>query len=96
MKQLHKTRNIAAKRLADMGCTVPELQGTYLMFPRFNVDLTHDELFKLILEKAKVGLQSGTDFGSLGDMHLRMTTATSEDILNEALDRIETTLETLN
>ena len=95
MKQLYKTRNIATRRLTDMGCTVPELQGTYLMLPRFNVDLTHDELFKLILEKAKVALQSGTDFGPHGTMHLRMTTATSEAILNEALDRIEATLETL-
>ena len=48
-----------------------------------------------ILEKAKVGLQSGTDFGPHGAMHLRMTIATSEAILNEALDRIEATLETL-
>jgi bifunctional pyridoxal-dependent enzyme with beta-cystathionase and maltose regulon repressor activities len=95
MKQLHKTRNIATRRLTDMGCTVPELQGTYLMLPRFNVDLTHDELFKLILEKAKVALQSGTDFGPHGAMRLRMTIATSEAILNEALDRIEATLETL-
>ena len=95
MKQLHKTRGIATKRLTEMGCSVPELQGTYLLFPRFNVKMTHDDLFKLMLEKAKVGLQSGTDFGSNGKMHLRMTIATSEAILNEALDRIERTLNTV-
>jgi aspartate/methionine/tyrosine aminotransferase len=95
MNQLHQTRDLATKRLTDMGCTVPELQGNYMMLPRFNVDMTHDELFKLILEKAKVALQSGTDFGPHGTMHLRMTIATSLKILNEALDRIENTLETL-
>ena len=95
MKQLHKTKGIATKRLTEMGCSVPELQGTYLLFPRFNVKMTHDDLFKLMLEKAKVGLQSGTDFGSNGKMHLRMTIATSEAILNEALDRIERTLNTV-
>ena len=95
MKQLHKTRDIATKRLRGMGCTVPELEGTYLMLTGFNVELTHDELYKLLLEKAKVALQSGTEFGPHGIMHMRMTTATSERILNEALDRIETTLKSL-
>jgi bifunctional pyridoxal-dependent enzyme with beta-cystathionase and maltose regulon repressor activities len=93
MKQLHKTRAIATRRLTEMGCKVPELQGTYLMLPRFNVKMSHDELFNFILEKAKVGLQSGTDFGPSGAMHLRMTIATSEVILNEALDRIERALQ---
>jgi bifunctional pyridoxal-dependent enzyme with beta-cystathionase and maltose regulon repressor activities len=93
MKQLHKTRAIATRRLTEIGCKVPELQGTYLMLPRFNVKMSHDELFNFILEKAKVGLQSGTDFGPSGAMHLRMTIATSEVILNEALDRIERALQ---
>ena len=95
MKQLNKTRGIATKRFTEMGCLVPELQGTYLMLPRFNVNMSRDELFKFILEKAKVGLQSGTDFGPSGAMHLRMTIATSEVILNEALDRIEKALNTI-
>ena len=59
------------------------------MFPRFNIDKGHDNLYRFMLEKAKVGLQSGTDFGPSGTMHLRMTIATSEAILGEALDRIE-------
>jgi cystathionine beta-lyase len=66
------------------------------MFPRFNIKLTHQELFKLIQEKAKVGLGTGTEFGPEGEMHLRMTIATSEAILNEALDRIEKALKTVN
>lgn len=96
MKQLHKTRGIADKRLREMGCTVPELQGTYLMFPRFNVKMSHDDLFKFMIETAKVGLQSGTDFGPGGVMHLRMTIATSEAILDDALDRIESAFKTLD
>jgi bifunctional pyridoxal-dependent enzyme with beta-cystathionase and maltose regulon repressor activities len=96
MKHLHRVRGVATRRLTEMGCTVPELQGTYLMFPRFNLKLTHEELFNFVLEKAKVALQSGTDFGPSGAMHLRMTIATSEAILNEALDRIETALKTIN
>ncbi len=89
MNQLHKVRGIADKRFKEMGCTVPELQGTYLMFPKFNLKLTHKELEELMMKTAKVGLGTGTEFGPEGEMHMRMTIATSEQILNEALDRIE-------
>jgi len=89
MNHLHKIRGIATKRFTEMGCTVPELQGTYLMFPKFNVKMTHKELEKLMMETAKVGLGTGTEFGPEGEMHMRMTIATSESILSEALDRIE-------
>jgi cystathionine beta-lyase len=89
MAQLTKIRSIADKRFKEMGCTVPELQGTYLMFPKFNVKMTHKELEKLMQETAKVGLGTGTEFGPEGEMHMRMTIATSESILGEALDRIE-------
>jgi cysteine-S-conjugate beta-lyase len=89
MAHLTKIRGIATKRFTEMGCTVPELQGTYLMFPKFNVKMTHKELEKLMQETAKVGLGTGTEFGSEGEMHMRMTIATSESILGEALDRIE-------
>jgi bifunctional pyridoxal-dependent enzyme with beta-cystathionase and maltose regulon repressor activities len=89
MKQLTKIRGIADKRFKEMGCTVPELQGTYLMFPKFNLKMTHKELEDLMQKTAKVGLGTGTEFGPEGEMHMRMTIATSEQILNEALDRIE-------
>jgi aspartate/methionine/tyrosine aminotransferase len=95
MKHLHHIRGICYKRLGEMDCAVPELQGTYLAFPRFDVDMTTEELHRLIFEKAKVSLIEGTKFGSEGEKHLRMTIATSEQILNEALDRIEKTLKTL-
>jgi cystathionine beta-lyase len=94
MAQLTKIRGIATKRFTEMGCTVPELQGTYLMFPKFNVKMTHEELSKLMFEKAKVGLGNGKEFGPEGEMHMRMTIATSESILGEALDRIEKAVKT--
>ena len=95
MNHLTKIRSLAGKRLTEMGCTVPELQGTYLMFPKFNVNLTHEKLVNLIQEKAKVGLATGIQFGPEGEKHLRMTIATSEVIINEALDRIEKALKTV-
>jgi bifunctional pyridoxal-dependent enzyme with beta-cystathionase and maltose regulon repressor activities len=96
MKHLHHVRGVCYKRFEEMGSvTVPELQGTYLVFPKFDVDMTADDLYKLMFEKAKVSLGKGTEFGPEGEKHLRMTIATSEQILNEAMDRIEKALKTL-
>ena len=95
MAHLTKIRGIADKRFKEMGCTVPELQGTYLMFPKFNLKISHKELEDLMMKTAKVGLGTGTEFGPEGEMHMRMTIATSEQILNEALDRIEKAVKTV-
>jgi len=79
-----------AKRFNEMGdFTVPHLEATYLMFPRFNYGLTSDELDKVLLKDAKVSLNKGSAFGPSGQGHMRILTATSKGIMNEALDRIE-------
>jgi cystathionine beta-lyase len=78
------------KRLKEMGdFTIPKLEGTYLMFPKFNYGLGGDELEKFLMEEAKVTLNNGNRFGPEGEGHMRMLTATSKGIMNEALDRIE-------
>jgi cysteine-S-conjugate beta-lyase len=59
------------------------------MFPRFNYGLSSLELNKILMEDAKVSLNSGSSFGSSGDGHMRILTATSKGIMNEALDRIQ-------
>jgi bifunctional pyridoxal-dependent enzyme with beta-cystathionase and maltose regulon repressor activities len=90
MDHLHQIRGICERRLEEMGdIDVPELEGTYLMFPRFNYEKTSQELYDYFFEKAKVSFKSGSDFGSEGEGHLRMCIATSEEIINEALDRVE-------
>jgi len=69
--------------------TIPKLEATYLMFPRFNYGLTSAELNKVLMEDAKVALNMGLTFGPKSDGHMRILTATSKTIMNEALDRIE-------
>jgi bifunctional pyridoxal-dependent enzyme with beta-cystathionase and maltose regulon repressor activities len=94
---LEKIRDLCYKRFAKMGnITVPELQGTYLMFPRFDYGKTSDELDKFFFEEARVRLNPGTHFGTLGEGHMRVLTATSNAIMNEALDRMERALAKLN
>jgi cystathionine beta-lyase len=87
---LQEVRDLVERRLSEMGdFTIPKLEGTYLMFPKFNYRLGGDELEKFLLEEAKVTLSNGNHFGPEGEGHMRMLTATSKGIMNEALDRIE-------
>jgi len=89
-KYLMEVRDLVEKRLGEMGdFTVPKLEGMYLMFPKFNYGLNSQELNKLLINEAKVSLNLGDEFGPNGDGHMRILTATSKGIMNEALNRIE-------
>ncbi|MBD3206577.1 aminotransferase class I/II-fold pyridoxal phosphate-dependent enzyme [Candidatus Bathyarchaeota archaeon] len=90
---LTKIRDLTTKRLTEMGdITVPKLEATYLMFPKFNYGLNCYDLNKILMEDAKVSLNPGDVFGAEGVGHMRILTATSEQIMNEALDRIESVI----
>ncbi len=43
----------------------------------------------MLMEDAKVSLNEGSHFGPSCDGHMRILTATSKGIMNEALNRIE-------
>jgi aspartate/methionine/tyrosine aminotransferase len=87
---LVQIRDLVENRFNDMGdFTIPKMEGTYLMFPRFNYGINSVELNRILMEEAKVSLNPGNKFGPSGDGHMRILTATSKTIMNEALDRIE-------
>lgn len=93
MAHLHKVRGLCEKRLDELpGVTYPKLEGTYLMFPKFDYGKTSDELFQHMLEEGKVAFEPGSKYGYQGEGHLRMCIATSEAILNEVFDRVEKAL----
>lgn len=96
MKHLRKMRTLCEKRFNEFpGVTYPKLEGIYLMFPKFDYGKTSEELEEYLLEKARIRLTRGTNFGSRGEGHLRILIATSEAIMNEALDRMEKALKKL-
>ena len=97
VKHTEKVRDITYKRLREIGdISCPKLEGTYLMFPDFSTyGMNSVELRDYLLKEAKVEVSHGTEFGPSGEGHIRMCIATSEEILNEALDRIEKALKKL-
>jgi len=93
MEHLHRIRALCEERMEGIpGVTFPRLEGTYVPFPRFDYGMTSQELRDYLYKEARIGLSVGTGFGSKGEGHLRLCIATSEVIMSEALDRMETAL----
>lgn len=91
---LKKVVSIAVNRLSSLpGVECPMPEGTFLLFPKVTAfGLNSSELAELILKEAKVSVVPGDPrwFGPGSEGHLRFSVATSCEILNEALNRIET------
>lgn len=75
------------QHLPEVECIPAE--GTYLAWLDFNKFPFAADLFKILLEDAKVGLNDGPPYGAGNAGWLRVNFATSRAILQEALERIE-------
>lgn len=65
-------------------------EGTYLLWLDFSAyGLTDETLQKKLVDEAKVYLNQGISYGASGKNYIRMNLATSTEIVNEALSRIE-------
>jgi len=96
MRHITKIRKLCATRMNKMkGVTFPTLEGTYVPFPRFDFGIKSKDLADRLQKEWRVGLSAGIGFGAKGENHLRMCIATSEAIMKDALDRIETATEKL-
>ena len=74
--------------------TMVKHEGTYLVWVDFRkLGLSADELEKLIIEKAKLWLDSGEIFGESGTGFQRINVACPRIVLEEALKRIQEAVE---
>lgn len=65
-------------------------QGAYYVFPRILTEHTNSFEFSIrLLEEAKVTVTPGGAFGPTGEHHVRMAYCVSEDVIEQAFDRIE-------
>lgn len=74
-------------------CHTP--QGCYLAFPDVTgTGKTAEELYQLLLDRARIAVVPGIEkwFGKGAEGHIRLSFATSEKILSEALGRMKKTL----
>jgi cystathionine beta-lyase len=83
------------KRLPKVKVVKPE--GTYLAWLDFRAYFSNaKELDDFLVQKAKVGLNSGKTFGRQGEGFARINLATQRSVLLEALVRIEKALEAVS
>jgi cystathionine beta-lyase len=81
--------HLAARLAADLpevGFVPP--QATYLAWLDFRQTPLAEDPMRLLLEKAKVALSAGPDFGGAGSGFARLNFATSRELLDEIVDRI--------
>ncbi len=81
------------KRLEGMGfnCNTPE--GAFYLFPSIKeFGMKSEKFARMVLEKAKVAVLPGTEFGKNGEGFIRLSYATAYDKIVEATDRMEKTL----
>lgn len=96
MEHLTRMRNMVVGRLNNMkniSCHMPD--GCYLVFPNIaRTGKTSEEMAAYLLEEARVAVVPGAEkwFGPGAEGHIRICISTSEEILTEAMNRIEAAL----
>lgn len=71
-------------------------EGTYLLWADFSkLNLSDKELKRFLIEKAKVGLNAGIDYGEKGTNHMRINIACPKQTLTEGIERIVTAVQSL-
>jgi aspartate/methionine/tyrosine aminotransferase len=87
--------NATVARLNKMkGVTCASPEGAFYLFPNIKgTGQTSEGFVWKLLENAKVGTIPGNAFGASGEGYIRIACTQSTEVLNKAMDRMETFLE---
>lgn len=81
-------------RISGIRCNVP--RGVYFVFPDIRgLGLGSVELAEHVLREGRVAVAPGSQFGPLGEGHLRVSFCPSRENIEEGMDRFEHALATL-
>lgn len=86
-----KRRDLIFKRLTSLGFSIPKPKGAFYIFAKIP-DYIHKGSYEFALDlahKAKVATIPGVAFGPGGERYLRISYAQSLENIEEAMDRIE-------
>jgi len=86
--EYRKNRDYVYKILSELSnIEVIKPKGTFYMFPKYNFQIDSLSFTESLLAKEKVAVVPGIAFGSKGEYHIRISFATSYDLLEKAMDR---------
>jgi aspartate aminotransferase len=84
-----RRRNLAERLDAVNGIACPLVEGAFYAFVDIRgTGMTSTQAADLFLQEAHVAVTPGVAFGSSGEGHVRLSFATSDDLLEAAADRI--------
>ena len=90
LKEYTRRRKLICKRTQEAGFECMKPKGAFYLFPSIkNFGMSSVEFSKYLLEKAKVLVVPGTEFGKYGEGFVRMSYATKYEKIEEAMDRVE-------
>ncbi|OYT63468.1 aspartate aminotransferase [Methanosarcinales archaeon ex4572_44] len=90
--EFEKRRNLLVKGLNELGLTTPLPDGAFYAFTNVSKHGSGDEIAERLLREAHVAVTPGSAFGSTGENYIRISYATSQERIKEALLRIEKAL----
>jgi aspartate aminotransferase len=84
-----RREKVAAGLSAIRGIGCPRPEGAFYAFPDIReTGLNSLDFADLVLREAHVALVPGTAFGDAGEGHVRLSFATSDELLDKAIERI--------
>ncbi len=87
MQNILFTKNYFEKNQLKIDFFIPE--ATYLLWLDFSkMKLSHEEIKKLLLTKAKIALNDGVSFSNKANGYFRLNTALSQKALEIALNQL--------
>ena len=90
VKEYKRRRDFIVKRLNELNMPTPMPEGAFYAFSNIkNYSKNSVSFSKMLLEKAKVAVIPGTEFGPYGEGYIRCSFATKYENIVEAMDRVE-------
>ncbi len=95
VEEYQRRRDVIVAGLNSIpGFSCQKPQGAFYVFPNISgTGMKSGDLANLILEKAGVALLPGSAFGQYGEGYLRLSYATSIDVIEKGLSRIQSALQ---
>jgi aminotransferase len=90
VSEYKRRRNMIVKRLNDMGLRTIKPEGAFYTFSNIqHIEPDSRKFAKALIEKAKVAVVPGVEFGLYGEGFIRCSYATEYKRIEQAMDRIE-------
>jgi len=90
VKEYRRRRDFIVKRLNELDMPTPMPEGAFYTFSNIKAHSANSSRFsKRLLNKAKVAVIPGTEFGPYGEGYVRCSFATDYHLIEKAMNRIE-------